>query len=963
MQFAPNFFNYWGKAKQAIEVDYCLKQGSDTDIASRYGMTVTQLQQRARQSSWQRSTPDQPFQAYHLLPYHSLDVAAVGQVLLSQNAAYLKHLAKLTQWSEKDCLQWLTFLLALHDLGKFTESFQNLKPHLLQQLQAHSSTMEYSERHDSLGWLVWNEHVKALLAERHLINFTKSRRQSSLAIDTAVAAMVGHHGQPPRPRLSHGNHHYLNEEHDFSAVTGFIDQIIPLLLEPNNPFPACDKELFKLASWWLSGLAVLSDWLGSNTDYFPYQTQAMPLAEYWPRALQQAQYALEQTELVSCQPNELLTLADLFPNKNTPVIHATPLQALAEAQAITPSPHLFILEDVTGAGKTEAALLLAHRLMIAGQSNSLYFALPTMATANGMYGRMQEVYRHLFKASSNPSLILAHGASDMVKDFNQSILPKPTVAQSDYGDGTAPAGAHCNAWLADNNKKALLADIGIGTIDQALLAILPSRHQSLRLLGLLNKTLIADEIHASDAYQHELLLSLLRAHATAGGSAILLSATLPQQQRQALLSAFAEGAGWDNTVVQKTDECSYPLFTCLNQAGLQETVVATRESVQREVKVAFLSEQSAITDLLEQVMEQEQCACWIRNTVKDAVEAYETFKAQHPDWQIELFHARYALGDRLDIEKRVLERFNAKSSFTTRSRRLLIATQVVEQSLDLDFDYLISDLAPIDLLIQRAGRLRRHARDQQGNRIDAADQRGPATLHIYAPDLSLAPNHQWYANFFPNAQKVYDHHGQLWLTAKLLEQQGKFKMPDDARSLIEGVYGVEAQSEIPDALLHRSSEAEGGDKADASLARLNALTLEVGYDDSVTNRWWDEAKTPTRLGDPTVQVHLAKWQDGKLSSWYPEKEHEWALSSVAMRAFWVSAEAVPADIPSEALECCKARLPAKGKWGVLLPLRPISDTEWEGQAIRKVKEKEEIVTLRYDAIVGLRVKEHQDAVP
>ncbi|TXH72827.1 MAG: CRISPR-associated helicase Cas3' [Thiothrix sp.] len=952
-----NFFKYWGKAKQPIEVDYALMLGSDAEIAARYHLTEAQLQQKAKKLGWQRASSEQPFHEYHLLPYHSLDVAAVGYVLLTHNTAYLKYFSQLTQWNEKDCIQWLTFLLALHDLGKFTESFQNLKPDLFKQLQKHPSVMEYSERHDSLGWLVWNQHVKALLAERNIISLAKSRRQSpTLDIDSSVAAMVGHHGQPPRPRLPHEAHAYLNPE-DFEAVTGFIDNISPFLLEPNSSFPICNKEAFKLASWWLSGFAVLSDWLGSNTDYFPYHSQPMPLKDYWAMALEQAQKAIQQTELVNCQPNDLLTLTDLLPKKFDHAPKPTPLQALAGEWPISQSPHLFILEDVTGAGKTEAAILLASRLMRVGQSNSLYFALPTMATANGMYGRMSTIYRHLFMPNANPSLILAHGASDMVKDFKQSVLPKPEVTQADYGDGTTPAGAHCNAWLADNNKKALLADIGIGTIDQALLAILPSRHQSLRLLGLLNKTFIADEIHASDAYQHELLLSLLRAHAAAGGSAILLSATLPQKQRQSLVSAFAEGAGWADSNVHKTDEHSYPLLTCLTSSGLQEAVVATRESVKREVKVSFLSDQPAISAVLENVMANGQCACWIRNTVKDAIEAYETLKAEYPDWQIDIFHARYALGDRLDIEKRVMTRFDDKSSSMARSSQLLIATQVVEQSLDLDFDYLISDLAPIDLLIQRAGRLRRHSRDRQGDRITGVDQRGQAVLHVYAPDLVHAPTHQWYANFFPNAQKVYSHHGQLWLTAKLLEKQGQFKMPEDARSLIEGVYGDDAQAAIPDTLLHRSSEAEGSDRADASLAQLNALTLEVGYDDSFTNLWWDEAKTPTRLGEATVQVYLAKWQDGKLKPWYSDKEHAWALSAVSMRAFWISGEVVPEDIPNAEWERCKASLPAQGKWGVLLPLRLISETGWEGQALRKVKEQDELVTLIYDARVGLRIKD------
>lgn len=895
--------------------------------------------------------------SYHLLPYHSLDVAAVGYELLQQNPAYLRYFSKLTGINESDLIQWFSFLLALHDLGKFTESFQHLKSELFEQLQQRTSNLEYSERHDSLGWLMWNEHVRDVLLRREFIY--KKPRSTGLAIDIWIAAMVGHHGQPPIPTLSHARYHYLNEVHDFAAVTQFLDDLIPVLLNTSTRFPDCDKEQLKLASWWLSGFAVLSDWLGSNTQFFPYVSQAMSLKDYWQDALSKARKAIQATELFNNPIHNSLGLADLLQIAPQEAV-ATPLQTLASELPLVNSPHLLILEDVTGAGKTEAAILLTHRLMQAGQGSGLYFALPTMATANSMYMRMKNVYRQLFTNSANPSLILAHGASDMVKDFRESVLPIAAQTSDDYGDNTTPAGAHCNVWLADNRKKALLADVGIGTIDQALLAILPSRHQSLRLLGLLDKVLLADEIHASDAYQHELLLSLLRAHAAAGGSAILLSATLPEKQRQALIKAFAQGCGWQVPLLAKTDAASYPLLSCLNSAGLQETVVGTRASVEREVQVKFLSEPSAVEGVLAEAVQQGQCVAWIRNTVKDAIEAYQTLSAQHPDWQIELFHARYALGDRLEIEKKVVERFDKSSSANTRHGRILIATQVIEQSLDLDFDYLISDLAPIDLMIQRAGRLRRHSRDQQGNRISGKDQRGQAVLHIYAPDLSAPPTHNWYASFFPNAQKVYDHHGQLWLTAQLLKQRGGFKMPQDARSLIEGVYGDEAQAEIPETLLHRSSESEGSDRADASLARLNALTLDVGYNDTAANRWWDEVKTPTRVGDPTTQLYLAKWQNNTLQPCYEDKHHAWALSGLSMRSFWISGEAPQSNIPAEEIERCKAYLPAKGKWGVLIPLHARSEYEWQGQALRKVNEKDELVTVIYDTRLGLRIKEHQN---
>lgn len=176
-------------------------------------------------------------------------------------------------------------------------------------------------------------------------------------------------------------------------------------------------------------------------------------------------------------------------------------------------------------------------------------------------------------------------------------------------------------------------------------------------------------------------------------------------------------------------------------------------------------------------------------------------------------------------------------------------------------------------------------------------------------------------------------------------------MPEDARELIEGVYGPEAETDIPTGLQHQSNEAEGSDRANASIARLNALKMEVGYSDAATNRWWDEAKTPTRLGDPTTMVYLAKWQDGELLPWSDEEKHAWQLSAVSMRTYWVAAEAATPDFPLDVMEKFKTEhLPAKGKWGVLLPLIHKGDTGWKGVALN---ENKETITFIYTQRSGL----------
>lgn len=892
---------------------------------------------------------------FHLLAYHSLDVAAVGQQLLLQQPIYLNHFQRLTGVTPQALQSWLPFLLALHDIGKFADSFQSLNADVLKVLQQRTSQRQYGLRHDSLGWILWKKHLSQYFQEKGMISPGTKRRPSTAneSLDVWMGAMVGHHGQPPQPSTTRLLRDDFDEDNDFAAATAFVADLIPVFFDESPVFPACSTEAIQWASWWLSGLAVLSDWLGSNTDFFPYQSQAMPLDQYWEQAKQRAERAIQQAELLSCRPSNALTLADLIEVEPQTVPAPTPLQEMVSAWELPASPHLFILEDVTGAGKTEAAVLLAHRLMQVGQGNSVYFALPTMATANTMYERMRKVYRKLFQEAAQPSLVLAHGAAKMSESFQESILPKAPASTDEYGDGATTADAHCNAWLADNRKKALLADIGVGTIDQALMAVLPSRHQSLRLLGLIDKILLVDEVHACDDYMHELLCALLRAHASAGGSAILLSATLSQQQRQALLNAYAEGQGWSKISLQPIGANSYPLISCLDSEGLREHVTDTRDSVRREVTTVFLHEQQAVDAVLANTVAQGQCACWIRNTVQDAVESYQRLTQEHPEWQVDLFHARFALSDRIEIERRVVDRFSKNSDAGQRCGQILIATQVVEQSLDLDFDTLISDLAPIDLLIQRAGRLRRHTRDQRGHRVTGPDQRGEVLLHLFSPDPIAEPPGGWYADFLPNASRVYEHHGQLWLTAKRLQERGGYRMPEDARTLIEGVYSREAQEDIPEGLLWRSNEAEGGGRANASIARMSTLNLEVGYSDKATNRWWDEAKTPTRLGDLTTTVYLARWQNGELLPWTKEEQHTWPLSTVSIRTYWIAAEAPTAEFPQEAIEQFKAeQLPARGKWGVLLPLSLDSQNQWRGSALNANQER---VSFAYSNRLGLLV--------
>ena len=1080
------YYNYWGKAQHNIVAR------NDENKAVNFQDLVSAAASTSASSFCSSS--------YHLLVYHSLDVAAVGQVFLKQHPLVLGKLSGLTGWSQDDFLKWFIFFLALHDVGKFAESFQNLKPDAAQILEPHRDRFrQYKEKHDTLGWRLWHKYLKnrcsVVESQGNSLNIFKEEGDTPIdraqistagwqqaaagdeAIDFFINSVTGHHGQPPDAT---GSSRSLDDDftaHDQQAALEFLNAAVHIFNLQDKKFPTPDAETdspsyleaAKIASWWLNGVAVLSDWLGSNTQYFPYETKIMPLHQYWPTAQQKAQKAVEQVGLLKQESAKNFNLSNIIKNAQ-----ASPLQKVCNEWPISqgvedkfdaadgdtlysewptgPVPHLFILEDVTGSGKTEAAILLAHKLMQANLGAGVFFALPTMATSNAMHQRVAKFYRHLFKPKASgaaPSFVLAHSKSKWMPFLNKmapasagttastatvSVATEPaasagsalagTVKMSasapdkvsdqvldfNYSSNEITASSHCNEWLSDNRKKSLLADVGVGTIDQALLSILPAKHQSLRLLGLMNKIIIVDEVHACDAYMNQLLCQLLEAQSRVGGSVILLSATLPHNQKQKLIQSYAkpykdmskmasssstsgttassastsgatvlsDAASRASTSTTSTVKASsftqarYPLITNFNAHGLTEQSVEAATT--RKLNVQFLKQEDDVLTLIKTKAEQGACVCWIRNTIYDALDAYNKIKSYYPKTTsnksnkqvVDLFHSRYALGDRLNIEQATLHNFGKTSTSKQRKGRVLIATQVVEQSLDLDFDVLISDLAPIDLLLQRAGRLQRHKRDRHGNpttRRNAVshdtcagpsyDERPPACLYIYGPEFVHDVPANWYKHVLPKAAYVYPNHAQLWLTARALQnikgqnikghnikdQNTKsLRVPADMRDLIESVYSDEAQLDAPKGLQKSGAEAQGQDAAKGGHAQMLALDLQGGYKKSHTS-WWDEGCTPTRLGTPTTTLYLARCEGEKLLPWYSAQHSgsthlaaQWFMSAVSVPAYWAQQEGQYDEFSQATIETCRQTLPDKGKWSVLLPLVE-SEGRWLGQTL------------------------------
>lgn len=911
----PSYFQYWGKARP----------------------------------------PSEEAQQCHLLPYHCLDVAAVAYVYVDRNHAFRQQLTAVTGIGIGERLQcWLSFWVALHDLGKFSEAFQGQRPDLFIGFRgrAANAAKSYRLRHDSLGMLYWREVLGTVAADQCWFGPKTGRLMDGL--DCWTRAVTGHHGQPPETTAESWKLHF-DKRDDREAIEEFVSELRSLFFGSSNAciLDGADPTEFlrgsREVSWWIAGLTVLADWLGSNADYFGYCEKTIPLEEYWEIAKRQAQKALGASGVLLAAKTDELRFDELFPAIATP----SPLQAWASSVPLADGA-LYMLEDVTGAGKTEAAIVLAHRLMAAGHADGFFIGLPTMATANAMYGRIAQVYARLF--TWDASLVLAHGQRSLVEAFATSVVPDGP-ADTDRAQIDDTATARCAAWLADHNKRALLAPAGVGTVDQALLAVLHSKHQSLRLLGLFRKVLVIDEVHACDAYMQGVLENLLEFHARAGGSAILLSATLPGRMKQALLEAFARGRNEVAATLHTDSLTAFPLVTAWSAqtpGKLLEASIETRPDVRRQLAVHYLSEQAAVVAGIDAALAAGKCVCWIRNTVADALDAHALFKSRLPDEKLTLFHARFTLHDRLSTEGKVLEHFGKASKPEQRTGRLVIATQVAEQSLDADWDMVVSDLAPIDRLIQRAGRLQRHPRDADGRRLadgDPSDRRGQPCLWVYGPAWTDEPTANWFKAAFPKAAGVYPHHGQLWLTARAL-QAGSFAMPDDARRLIEGVFGDEA--DVPAGLQTNANQAEGNDFAAASESRQNTVKLSQGYERGGFD-WWSEAKTPSRLGEASMSVLLARWDGGQLRPWVPG-EHGWAYSSVRVAERLIARTAVPKDTTRKAVfDAVVESLPNKGQWSVLLALEETREG-WVGQAWSGESDSRP-ATLnrwRYDGATGLQ---------
>lgn len=804
---------------------------------------------------WAKSRPsDQKSLAYHPLLCHMLDTAAVADAMWSEvltDGARARTAASL-QIGLRGAAAWVAFLAGLHDLGKACPAFQGQEP------AARALLRDTGFWFPRLAIKAPHGIVTARALQETLPVFGVSRQ---LAGELGTLA-GGHHGIFPSAT------DLQNLPEDASGDTGWRDaraQLARLLAETLAlPRDATPERLDKPSAMILAGFISVADWIASNEEFFPHaangwEAPCIDPAGYRQQARLNAAHALATLGWIACpHAGSTASFESLFPGRA-----ARPIQQAAAGLAdVSDGPSLVIIEAPMGEGKTEAALLLADRWAASLGRRGCYFALPTQATSNQMFGRVYEFLSGRY-ASHAVNLQLLHGHAALSAEF-QELLRKgnrlfaPTnICQEDAGGDVASVAAA--EWFT-HRKRGLLAPFGVGTINQVLLAVLQTRHVFVRLFGLSDKTVVIDEVHAYDTYMSTLLERLLEWLAALNVSVVLLSATLPKARGRALLEAYARGR---EQAPERLPDAAYPRITWADGVRLGARSVPASPQSCRLLSIEWVDgavpdteeQPFPLGDRLTRALSGGGCAAVICNTVGRAQQVYVRLKRYFPSsagdgLPLDLLHSRFLFEDREAREHRCLARFSKPGAETRRPDcAVLVSTQIIEQSLDLDFDLIVSDLAPADLLLQRSGRLHRHKRE----RPDAL--RLPA-LWVCAPkqDADGLP-------VFSRADEaVYDAHALLrsWL---VLKDRTAVRIPDEVEELIEAVYDDrDCPGNLPAALRLRweksGREHDEQMRDDAQRAKNRRIPL-AAYDGDLgvfTAGQVDEERPVTRLTRPTVHI-------------------------------------------------------------------------------------------------------------
>jgi len=794
---------------------------------------------------------------YHRLAHHCADVAACFEALAALKTVRDRLERSARSPLSETAISRLAVLAFLHDAGKLHPGFQ------------------------AKGWPpgAWNGQMHGHVAEGAflfsrlgLANLSKCLLVDDLnrwSVDpNLLAAVFAHHGRPASPNMQAMSAWEPIGGYDPQVAAAELGEMARLwfpgaFVPVETPLPSApDFQHF------FCGFVSLADWLGSDRRVFEFV--AALDRDYIEKARDRARQAAYDVGLDVHELRKRTEGRATFPILTG---RERPRPAQASAAEFSLDERLVILEAETGSGKTEAALWRFARLFEAGRVDSLYFALPTRAAAVQIHGRVHTAMSQFFGKGA-PEAVLAVPGYLRVGEAQGHSLPDWRVRWDDNPDEAKLMAR----WAAESAKRYLAATIAVGTVDQAMLAGLQVKHAHLRSSSLSRSLLVIDEVHASDHYMTEVESQLLKVHLRRGGYAMLMSATLGAAAR-------AKWMGRRTPRFAEAVAAPYPTVWGRSQITAHSVLHSQRQKTVAMETVATMSATDAASRAVAAARKGAR-ALVVRNTVKAAIETWNAVRAVGEDRLLlraaegpALHHGRFAPEDRKLLDEAVEAALSPQAERRAQGGVIAIGTQTLEQSLDIDADLLITDLCPVDVLLQRIGRLHRH---------DLTRPRGFETPRcmVLVPEAGLAP---LLKPAFQNGLGGWDSGGVvegiytdlsiLELTRRLVEAEPQWSIPADNRRLVENAIHTEQiealHAELGRAWADYSSRIVGKNMADAGAAKNVALPVDEPFAEVQFPS--DEERIRTRLGGEGARVVFAERMMGPLRQ---------PIGSVTLPAHW-----------------------------------------------------------------------------
>lgn len=781
---------------------------------------------------------------------HMLDVAAVAATLLHQLPdRALGSRAGHVSLDPEEAARWFTVLVGCHDLGKATPGFQAKWGD--GRSKAERAGFDFPtgapDRHDAATGCFLKRQLRA-----HGLGNSDAK-----ILTEAVAA---HHGFaiPSTEEAAHGR--LVLDARWRDAHRDLFDEVLRAVGASGVPRVVDDQGSRADLYHWLAGLCSTADWIGSSERFFPHDRPRTEHGVWFRQSLELARIAVRECGLASAGGGGPTSVDGCMRAALPPGALPRPLQ-ITVATALThvsdEKPVLLVIEAPMGEGKTEAAFAADAWFRHSGNRRGIYVAMPTQATSNALYGRLAAYVDRLGLAGRS-EVQLAHGAAGQ----GQARL---RLREIGFDDSKSTVGA--SEWLA-GSKRTMLAPNAVGTVDQSLVSVLNAKHHFVRYFGLADRTVVLDEIHAYDTYTSGLIERLIAWLLASGSNVIVMSATLPEARRNRILRLAAG--------TEPPEFPPYPRVTFAADGRIRSFPFAARQAAEVALE-PFGVDAIDVAVHACGLAGKGACVLVLANKVSRAQEIYEAVAARTE--HSALFHARFPMEQRLGIETSVLRRFGVHGA--GREGWVLVATQVAEQSLDVDFDILITDIAPIDLLLQRIGRIHRHTRSRPpGFEEPTAYICGLSSRAEELPPPELT-------------RSVYDRLTIL-RTAFWLHDRRKLCLPDDIDRGVQWVYGESPIVGVVDAVssAHESARQElvDMDRWQREIAERAVLSMPdewigppqtASLDDDASSDGL--ARFGTRLGESSVKcIPIHRLPDG------------WSV--LGDRVDWQAAQSIPPEV-------------------------------------------------------------------